>query len=123
LQHENDNEIGVAVIDTFTHYVLEFMEGIDKTSQTSMQDLVRCLSLSLLLSTSTYLPRRGQFDTYDPQKIHSYPGVGSRLFGRPLNETLITDFFGGVAHADVLSPSAEWVVGVGAAGCQAVVVV
>lgn len=39
-QHENDNDIGVAVIDSFTHYVLEFMEGINKTSQTSMQDLV-----------------------------------------------------------------------------------
>jgi phosphatidylinositol glycan class K len=110
LQHENDNEIGVAVIDTFTHYVLEFMEGVDKTSQTSMQDLVR---LTLLISTSMYLPRRGQFDTYDPHKIHSHPGVGSRLFGRRLNETLITDFFGGVAHVDVLSPSAESVVGVG----------
>jgi phosphatidylinositol glycan class K len=38
--HENDNDIGVAVIDSFTHYVLEFMEGINKTSQTSMRDLV-----------------------------------------------------------------------------------
>lgn len=40
MKHENDNDIGVAVIDSFTHYVLEFMEGINKTSQTSMQDLV-----------------------------------------------------------------------------------
>lgn len=40
LQHENDNDIGVAVIDAFTHYVLELMEGINKTSQTTMQDLV-----------------------------------------------------------------------------------
>lgn len=38
--HENDNDIGVAVIDAFTHYVLEFMEGINKTSSLSMQDLV-----------------------------------------------------------------------------------
>lgn len=41
-QHENDFDVGVAVIDKFTHYVLQFMEGINKTSQASMQDLV-CL--------------------------------------------------------------------------------
>ena len=40
-QYENDNDIGVAVIDSFTHHVLQFMESIDKTSHTSMQDLVR----------------------------------------------------------------------------------
>lgn len=43
-QYENDNDIGVAVIDSFTHYVLEFMEGINKTSQLSMQDLVSMTS-------------------------------------------------------------------------------
>ena len=40
-QHINDNDIGVAVIDAFTHYVLQFMEKINKTSQVSMQELVR----------------------------------------------------------------------------------
>ena len=40
LQYENDYDIGVAVIDSYTHHILEYMEGIDKTSQTSMQDLV-----------------------------------------------------------------------------------
>ena len=42
-QHENDQDIGVAVIDAFTHYVLQFMEKINKTSQVSMQELVRSL--------------------------------------------------------------------------------
>ncbi|KAJ3562204.1 hypothetical protein NP233_g9722 [Leucocoprinus birnbaumii] len=37
--YANDNDIGVAVIDAFTHYILEYMEGINKTSQMSMQDL------------------------------------------------------------------------------------
>ncbi len=41
LQYENDRDIGVAVIDTYTHYILEYMEGINKTSQATMQDLVR----------------------------------------------------------------------------------
>jgi phosphatidylinositol glycan class K len=40
-QFENDYDIGVAVIDSYTHFVLEFMEGINKTSRLSMQDLVR----------------------------------------------------------------------------------
>lgn len=48
-QHENDNDIGVSVIDSFTHFVLEFMEGINKTSQVSMQDLVCTFLDSMLL--------------------------------------------------------------------------
>ncbi|RPD55210.1 hypothetical protein L226DRAFT_539145 [Lentinus tigrinus ALCF2SS1-7] len=81
--YENDYDIGVAVIDSYTHYILEFMEGINKTSQTTMEDL---------------------FNYYDPDKIHSHPGVRSDLFGRPLRDALVTDFFGGVAQAEVLPP-------------------
>ena len=43
LQYENDYDLGVAVIDSYTHYMLEFMEGINKTSQATMEDLVRIL--------------------------------------------------------------------------------
>ncbi|EPS94058.1 hypothetical protein FOMPIDRAFT_1170048 [Fomitopsis schrenkii] len=81
--HENDFDIGVAVIDKFTHYVLQFMEGINKTSQASMQDL---------------------FDTFDPKKLDSHPGVRSDLFRRPLDKTLVTDFFGGVAQVEIIPP-------------------
>ncbi|EIW52521.1 GPI-anchor transamidase [Trametes versicolor FP-101664 SS1] len=81
--YENDRDIGVAVIDTYTHYILEYMEGINKTSQATMQDL---------------------FDTYDPVKINSHPGVREDLFPRSLRNTLVTDFFGGVAQAEVLLP-------------------
>ncbi|KAF8645746.1 hypothetical protein AX16_007613 [Volvariella volvacea WC 439] len=79
--YEHDNDVGVSVIDAYTHFVLDFMEGINKTSQTSMQDL---------------------FTFYDPVKIKSHPGVRSDLFKRPLDKTLITDFFGGVAQAEVV---------------------
>jgi phosphatidylinositol glycan class K len=34
-------------------------------------------------------------------KIHSHPGIGSEIFHRPLDKALITDFFGGVAQAEV----------------------
>ena len=43
-----------------------------------------------------------QFDTYSFEKIHSHPGVRGDLFRRPLRQTLVTDFFGGVAQAEVL---------------------
>ena len=35
--------------------------------------------------------------------IRSQAGVRSDLFHRPLEQTLITDFFGGVAHAEVIT--------------------
>jgi len=84
MQHANDNDIGVAVIDAFTHYVLEFMEKINKTSQISMKEL---------------------FDSIDPAKLGSHPGYRTDLFKRPLEKTLITDFFGGVARVEVSPPT------------------
>lgn len=38
--HHNDMEIGVAVIDSFTHYVLQYLEGIQRGSDATMQDFV-----------------------------------------------------------------------------------
>ncbi|CAA7268250.1 unnamed protein product [Cyclocybe aegerita] len=81
--HANDNDIGVAVIDAFTHYVLEFMEKINKTSTVSMQEL---------------------FNSIDVTKINSHPGVRSDLFSRPLDKTRITNFFGGVAQVEIVPP-------------------
>ena len=37
-------------------------------------------------------------------KIGSHHGVRSDLFKRPLDKTRITDFFGGVAQVEVVSP-------------------
>ena len=55
-----------------------------------------------LHSPDFLLPTSTQFDKYDPEIIRSHPGVRSDLFHRPLERTLITDFFGGVAHAEVM---------------------
>ncbi len=54
-QHANDYDIGVAVIDAFTHYVLEFMESINKTSQASMEELVRPISSFFVPSCLSWL--------------------------------------------------------------------
>ncbi|CAL1710765.1 unnamed protein product [Somion occarium] len=81
--HENDRDLGISVIDRFTHHILRFMEGVNKTSQATMQDL---------------------FNVYDYEKFMSHAGVRSDLFRRPLDQTYITDFFGGVSQAEVMSP-------------------
>lgn len=39
-KYNNDNDLGVSIIDRYTHYILEFMEGINKTSHTTLEDLV-----------------------------------------------------------------------------------
>ncbi|CUA73972.1 GPI-anchor transamidase [Rhizoctonia solani] len=78
--HENDHDIGVAVIDSYTHYVLQYLEQINKTSKATMADL---------------------FANYDPVRIKSHAGVRSDLFNRPLSAAKVTDFFGGVAQVEV----------------------
>lgn len=75
--HHGDLDVGVAVIDRFTYYNLEFLEGIDKNSKTTMGDLI---------------------SSYDPAEIMSEPGIRSDLFPDPLDQVLITDFFGNVQN-------------------------
>ncbi|EPQ27607.1 uncharacterized protein PFL1_04745 [Pseudozyma flocculosa PF-1] len=86
--HHSDGDLGVAMIDRFTNHVLEFMEDKNKTSETTMQDL---------------------FDNYNPDVIHSDPGVRTDLFHRPLDHVKVTDFFGGVAQVELTRPAARLV--------------
>ncbi|KAF9478962.1 hypothetical protein BDN70DRAFT_879362 [Pholiota conissans] len=81
--HASDSDIGVAVIDEYTHFTLEFMEKINKTSPASMKEL---------------------FDYVDSRIKNSRPGVRTDLFRRPLDTTRITDFFGGVAQVEIVPP-------------------
>ncbi|OAD68607.1 GPI transamidase GPI8 [Phycomyces blakesleeanus NRRL 1555(-)] len=78
--HHTDYEIGVAVIDSYTYYNLEFLENIDMTSNKTLQDL---------------------FGTYDPVQISSHPGIRSDLFHRPLDKVKVTDFFGNVQNVEL----------------------
>lgn len=73
--HHSDTEIGVAVIDRFTYYNLDFLENVTRTSNLTMQDLV---------------------NSYTMENIHSNAGVRKDLFDRELSDVLITDFFGNV---------------------------
>ena len=83
--HHADNDVGVAVIDRWTYYVLDYLES-QVTSPTSK------LTLGNL------------FDSYDESKIHSRPGVRWDLFpgGEQIGrERLVMDFFGNVQGVEV----------------------
>jgi len=43
-------DLGTAVIDGFTHFALEFMENINKTSGTSMKEFVSSLCSVVFLA-------------------------------------------------------------------------
>ncbi|KAJ2906337.1 hypothetical protein MKZ38_002053 [Zalerion maritima] len=83
--HHADNDVGVAVIDRFTYYNLEFLESQvkDLSSKKTVGDL---------------------FDSYDYSKIHSNPGVRYDLFpggSEAARSRLVTDFFGNVQNVEV----------------------
>lgn len=78
--HHLDMDIGVAVIDRFTYYALDFLEKIHKNSKVTMDKL---------------------FDVFTFDNVHLNPGIETSLFNRKLNETLLTDFFGNVQNVQV----------------------
>ncbi|EGC33578.1 hypothetical protein DICPUDRAFT_36512 [Dictyostelium purpureum] len=82
--HHSDPELGVAVIDRFTYYTLEFFENVDPHNVTLQQ----------------------LFNTYSPQKLQSHSEYRTDLFNRPLDKVPVTDFFGSVMRADI-TPSMD----------------
>lgn len=75
--HHSDMDIGVAVIDRFTYYTLDFLEKIDRDSKETMDKL---------------------FAEYTFENVHSHPGIRTDLFKRNVSEVLLTDFFGNVQN-------------------------
>lgn len=41
LSHHADDQIGVSVIDSFTHFTLNYLEGFNKSSKATIKDFVR----------------------------------------------------------------------------------
>ena len=83
--HHADNDVGVAVIDRYTYYNLEYLETQvkDMSSRKTLGDL---------------------FDSYDFSKIHSNPGLRYDLFrggSDSARSRLITDFFGNIQDVEV----------------------
>lgn len=75
--HHSDLDIGVAVIDRFTFFTLDFLEKIDKNSNATLDKL---------------------FDVYVYDNVHSTPGIRTDLFKRNVSDVLLTDFFGNVRN-------------------------
>lgn len=83
--HHADNDVGVAVIDRWTYYILEFLE-------------------TQVTTPSSKLTLGDLFDSYDESKIHSQPGVRWDLFpgGEPSGRLrTVMDFFGNVQNVVV----------------------
>ncbi|PON21332.1 hypothetical protein TGAM01_v209783 [Trichoderma gamsii] len=83
--HHADNDVGVAVIDRYTYYNLEFLEA-------HVQDLSSKKTIGEL------------FDSYEFDKIHSTAGVHYDLFPggeQAARSRLITDFFGNIQNVEV----------------------
>lgn len=80
--HHADQDIGVAVVDRFSHFVLSHLESVNKTSTATMQDFV---------------------DAYSFEVCHSTPGARTDLLRRPIDKILMTDFFGGVSSVELTS--------------------
>lgn len=78
--HHSDMELGVAVIDRFTYYTLQFLEKINAGAKTTMDKL---------------------FDLYTFENVHSNPGIRTDLFHREIDTVLLTDFFGNVQNVVV----------------------
>jgi hypothetical protein len=83
--HHADNDVGVAVIDRYTYFNLDFLE-------TQVKDQFSKLTLGDL------------FDSYDFDKIHSHPGFRYDLFNGgedAARNRLVMDFFGNVRGVEL----------------------
>jgi phosphatidylinositol glycan class K len=83
--HHADSDVGVAVIDRYTYYNLEFLEQrvTNPTSKLTMGEL---------------------FDSYDPAKMHSDAGIRYDLFEggeEAARSKRIMDFFGNVQNVEL----------------------
>lgn len=83
--HHADQDVGVAVIDRWTYYNLEFLE-------------------EQITSTSSNVTLGQLFDSYDPVKIHSDAGIRYDLFAggeEEVRRRKVVDFFGNVQGIEV----------------------
>lgn len=83
--HSPDGALGLTVVDRFTHYLLAFLEHVAPGSDATLAQLFGSLDAGLLRST---------------------PTARMDLFPQPLEEVLVTDFFGAATRQLVLTPGA-----------------
>lgn len=89
--HHADQDVGVAVIDRWTYYNLEFLED-------------------QITSTTSNVTLGQLFDSYDPVKVHSDSGIRYDLFEGGEQEARnrkVVDFFGNVQAVEVDADKSE----------------
>lgn len=84
--HHSDLDVGVAVIDRFTYYTLDFLEKIEKNLRATLDTL---------------------FAEYTFENIHLNPGIRTDLYARDPADVRLTDFFGNVQEVVVDSVDAS----------------
>lgn len=84
LSHENDQTIGVPIIDKYSYYLSEFLESIEQNSTISMSELLNVCPKDLCIST---------------------PNVRDDLLMRDILTIQITDFFGSIRPIAVIHKS------------------
>ncbi|KAH9442354.1 hypothetical protein Pst134EB_028610 [Puccinia striiformis f. sp. tritici] len=71
--HHADSDIGVAVVDRFSHFVLSHLEGLNKTSKSTFQDFVKeFFSVELYpipLTTTTIQAGKDKLNDLKPEAI------------------------------------------------------
>ncbi|KAL6058578.1 glycosylphosphatidylinositol anchor biosynthesis [Balamuthia mandrillaris] len=82
--HHTDSHLGIAMIDRFTYHTLEYFEGVNLDSTATVADL---------------------FSVFSHGKLGAHPKYRADLFQRPINQTLLTDFFGSVLAVEPTSSS------------------
>lgn len=83
LANSTDPTVGVALIDRFSNFQIQYLEEVDINSELTLADM---------------------FASYDPVDIESHPGIRDDLFKRPLSSVRVTDFFGNIQGAAVDEP-------------------
>jgi len=78
--HHSDSELGLAVIDRFTYYTLDFFESVTQDNTSTVNQL---------------------FSSYDIGRVGSNPEWRTDLFARNISQVLLSDFFGSVTHAQL----------------------
>ncbi|KAG0262272.1 glycosylphosphatidylinositol anchor biosynthesis [Actinomortierella ambigua] len=86
--HHPDSDIGVHVIDSYTYYTLEILENITMQSKKTIKELFDSIK------SQTY-------------EMKSTPGFEDKHFNRPLDQVLITDFFGSVSQIELTKSAPE----------------
>uniref|UniRef100_A0A6T1HIE2 GPI-anchor transamidase n=1 Tax=Alexandrium monilatum TaxID=311494 RepID=A0A6T1HIE2_9DINO len=96
--HHVDQDLGIAIIDRFTYYALEF--------------------LNRLTPSSTFTIKHFK-DWFNPRLLHSNPEMRSDLFGQQPSETLITEFLASTGRMRFLSRPLQLASNGGARGLNA----